>query len=326
MKDSKETAMEEDYKFHDKSVLIIGSGKMGNFFAQALSKLGIKDVTVIGLSQDNVIHVCKKFGYHPLYGGYKKHLPKINTKDLVIVCTPIMDLLSATKLAIEFGQINILIEKPGSISAQELRTFKEELSNQNVWIAYNRLMYPSLKKLRELIIKDEGVTSCHFSFSEMLNRINFSNNPSIVYSRWGICNSLHVISMAFDLIGFPRKIYSISSGNLKWHKSGSVFVGCGITEKNILFSYNADWEYGGPWSIEITTKKHRYRLLPLEELYVQNTISYKWEKILFPNKFEDTKPGICAELLSIFNQNTEHLISIEKGIQLIQIANKIFRY
>ena len=325
MKDSKETTMEEYYKFHDKSVLIIGSRKMGNFFAQALSKLRIKDVTMIGLSQDNVIHVCKKFGYHPLYGGYKKHLPKINTKDLVIVCTPIMDLLPAAKLAIEFGQTNILIEKPGSISAQELRTFKEELSNQNVCIAYNRLMYPSLKKLRELIIEDEGVTSCHFSFSEILDRIDFSNNPPIVYNRWGICNSLHVISMAFDLIGLPKQMSTTQSGKLKWHESGSVFAGSGITEKNVPFSYDANWEKSGRWSIEISTKKNRYRLMPIEELYFKKALSNQWEKVSVPIKFKSTKPGICEEILAMFKRNNEPA-TLTQGIRFIQIANEIFGY
>ena len=326
MKDSSHLDFEKYLEIQDKSVLVVGAGKMGNNFAECLAFLGIKDVTIIGLSQENVFRICKKFGHTPLYGGYEKHFPKIETKELVVICTPIMDLLSTAQMAIAFNQTNILIEKPGSINHQELSSFNEKLTNQNVRLGYNRLQYPSLKKLHELIIEEDGVIFCHFSFSEMLDRINFSDNPSIVYNRWGICNSLHVISMAFNLIGLPKKMSTTRSGKLKWHESGSVFVGSGITEKNIPFSYNADWGKDGRWFIEISTKKRQYRLMPIEELYFKNSTSNQWGKVSIPTKFKNTKPGICEEILAMLNQCTDEPTTITQGIRFIQIANEIFGY
>ncbi len=308
-----------------KTVLVIGSGKMGKAFAEGLSYLGVKDVTIIGHSEENVSNLCRKFGYKPLHGGYEKHLSTLEKKDLVIICTPIMKLLPAATMAIESNQANILIEKPASIDPDELYSFNEKLSNQNVRIAYNRLMYPSLKKLHELIIKDGGATSCHFSFSELLDRINFSNNPSIVYDRWGICNSLHVISVVFDLLGLPNSMSALQTGKLPWHESGSVFVGSGITEKNIPFSYNSSWEVDGRWFIEVTTKKNHYRLMPLEELYYKNS-SQEWKNIPVSMKYGNTKLGICEEILAMFNKNNTNLPTLKEGIKLIQIAAKIFGY
>ncbi len=95
------------------SILLIGSGYMANQYSDALFKMGIHDVTIIGNSKNKVRKICKKFGYTPLYGGFEKNLPNVNSKDLTIVATPIPLLVSATKLALSYGQKNILIEKPG---------------------------------------------------------------------------------------------------------------------------------------------------------------------------------------------------------------------
>ena len=61
------------------------------------------------------------------------------------------------------------------------------------------------------------------------------------YSRWGISNSLHVISMAMELIGMPKDISIHQFGKLDWYPSGSVFVGNGISRNDMPFSYHADW-------------------------------------------------------------------------------------
>ena len=102
-----------------------------------------------------------------------------------------------------------------------------------------------------------------------MDRIDFEKDEPEVYQRWGISNSLHVISMVFDLIGLPKEITSKQSGKTSWHDSGSIFTGNGISENNIPFSYHADWESAGRWGIEIMTKEHAYRLMPLENLYVR---------------------------------------------------------
>ena len=47
------------------------------------------------------------------------------------------------------------------------------------------------------------------------------------------------------------------------------FSGAGISISGALFSYQANWQSAGRWSVEILTKKNRLILCPLEELKVQ---------------------------------------------------------
>lgn len=192
----------------NKSILIIGAGYIAKEYANVLHNLKFKNVTIIGKSEEKVKKLCNEFDYEPIIGGYKNNLKNINKKDLVIVATPINLLVDATKNALKNDQNNILIEKPGSLNSKNLSKLQRQISNQRIRIAYNRLTYPSIRKLKELVKNDGGVRSCKFTITEWINKIDFKKEKKIVYNYWGIANSLHVISTVLDIIGFPKKISS----------------------------------------------------------------------------------------------------------------------
>lgn len=313
----------------NKSVVIIGAGYIANEYANVLYNLKIKDVTIIGKSKENVEKICKKFNYNPIIGGYKNNFKNIGMKDLVIVATPIDLLIDATKTALKNNQNNILVEKPGDLNSKKLSMLKKEISNQRIRIAYNRLTYPTISKLNELIKKDGGVTSCKFSFTEWTDKINFEKSKKQIYEYWGIANSLHVISTVFHIIGLPKKMSPYRFGKLKWHKSGSIFVGSGISEKNIPFSYHGDWGSAGRWGIEIMTKDNAYRLSPLEELEVCKKNSIVWTKIKIKNEFPGTKLGLVEQILIMLDKSQEKtlkMIKLDDAIKFNKIAEEIFGY
>lgn len=322
------TNMNKDF-FNDKSVLIIGAGYIANQYAQALSDMGIKNVTIISKNQETSSKICDQYGFKSLFGGYENNLPNLSKMDLVIVATPVSLLLPAAQLALENGQINILIEKPGSLYFQDLILLSKKFPDANIRIAYNRLQYPNFHLLKELSNNEGGITSCNFTFTEWLDRIDFSKYTPLELERWGIANSLHVISMAFELIGLPKIFTPYQFGKLDWHPSGSIFVGSGISEKNIPFSYHADWNSSGRWGIEIMTKENSYRLIPLEELYVCKKNSTIWKKVQFSITCPNLKQGFLEQLSLMFKKDSKHndnLVSIEKAIEFNKIAEKIFGY
>lgn len=316
-------------KLENKSILILGAGEMAKHYSLALSKMNIKDVTIISRSQKEPSEFSNKFKFQILSGGFEKQLPSMGKKDLVIIATPTPLLIPATKLAIECGQTNILVEKPGSLYHNELSSLIKKLKTQRVRIAYNRLLYPSFHKLKSLVEKDGGISSCRFNFTEWIHRIPFERYQRDEYERWGISNSLHVISMAMELIGMPKKISTYQASKLDWHQAGSIFVGSGITEKNIPFSYHADWGGGGRWEVEVMTKKNIYRLIPLEELYVCAAGSIKWEPVSLKSAYPDVKAGIAEEIAVMLSDDVEDtigMISIDKVVELNKLAERIFGY
>jgi len=71
-------------KFHEKSVLIIGGSDMVLQYLSALSKFGVKDITVIAQTGKRVADFCNSIQAKLLIGGFEKHLQSIQPVDLVI--------------------------------------------------------------------------------------------------------------------------------------------------------------------------------------------------------------------------------------------------
>ncbi len=316
-------------KYDGKSVLLIGAGKIAKNYVIALSNLGIKDITVITNSKISSHTFPNYSKIYFQYGGFEKNLPKMKNMDLTIIATPIQLLIRAANTAINFGQKNILIEKPGSLYSNELLSLKKRITSQTIRIAYNRMVYPNIHKLKQLIQKDGGISSCRFTFTEWIDKLPLSDLEPSVAKRWGISNSLHVISLVCDLIGFPKKLHAEQYGNIEWHKSGSIFVGSGISKQSVPFSYHADWKSSSRWSIEVFTEKNAYRLMPLEELYVCKKNTTEWKHVQFDSAFPNVKPGIAEQIAIMLNpklQTKIKLVTLKEASEFIKMAEVIFGY
>ena len=317
------------FDFRHRSVLLIGASWMAHQFARALKSFDIREVTVISRKETSAKQFHKEYGFNTLTGGFEENLPELPPFDLVIIATPVHVLLPAASCAIQYNQTNLLIEKPGSVYPEKLAQFKENGETQKVRIGYNRLLYPNFHKLKELVKMEGGVSSCRYTFTEWLHSIDFEKDEPEAYERWGISNSLHVISMAHELIGFPCELSTFHKGHLSWHPSGSNFVGAGITEKKIPFSYQADWDSGGRWGIDVITKENVYRLIPLEDLYVCKKGGVLWEKVPFDLAFPDLKQGIAEEIAVMLDEElceVAEMMTIDKAIRYNEMAEEIFGY
>jgi predicted dehydrogenase len=315
--------------FSDKSVLLVGASRMAHQFAVALKALKVANVTVLSRTEASADGFRDNYGFKPLFGGFEKQFPNLPVFDLVIIALPTHLLLPATECAVRYGHNNILIEKPASVYTEKLIQFQKIVTSQRIRIGYNRLLYPNYHRLKELIEIDGGVTSCQYNFTEWLHTIDYQKDGKEAYERWGINNTLHIISMAHEIIGMPVEMSSFRRGSLSWHPSGSTFVGAGITDKKVLFSYQADWGAAGRWGIDIITRANIYRLVPLEDLSVCKKGKTAWEKIEFEKCFPDVKQGVAEEVAVMLDRRLEELIemtTLEKVIQYNRIAEKIFGY
>jgi len=179
------------------------------------------------------------------------------------------------------------------------------------------------------IVNDKGgILSCHFTLTERIHTLNFKKEKPDTYKRLGISNSLHPISMVYELIGKPSKISTIRRGKFTWHKSGSIFVGSGISRKNIPFSYHANWNSPGGWGVEVMTRENAYRLVPLEKLKVLDKDSSQWKEIKVPTVFNDVKPGLAEQIALMLNDSERKvsMVTLSKAVELNKFAEKIFGY
>ncbi|MDR1045034.1 MAG: hypothetical protein LBP33_07955, partial [Candidatus Adiutrix sp.] len=130
----------------------------------------------------------------------------------------------------------------------------------------------------EYIKADGGVKSFNFEFTEWEHRVITANLPAKTLANWLLCNSSHVIDLAFHLGGRPETWQAFAARDCRWCPGYSNYVGAGISESGAGFSYQANWMAPGRWGVEWLTDHRRLILRPLEQLHIQKKFPWRWRK------------------------------------------------
>jgi predicted dehydrogenase len=312
-----------------KKCWLVGAGYMGEEYAKVLKSLEV-DFLVIGRGQSNVDKLVNEFEIDGFTGGLLSFLetnPEV--PEYAIVAVTVEELKNTTIKLIEFGVKKILVEKPAGLNKLEIEQLNQSaiINDAEIFVAYNRRFYASVIKAKEIIENDGGVKSFNFEFTEWAHEIVNLIKPKQVKQHWFLGNSSHVVDLAFYLGGTPTEIRSFTSGDLSWHSASSIFCGAGISEKNALFSYQANWEAPGRWGIEILTNSSRLILRPLESLQIQ----YKGRLQIINVDLADTadlkfKPGLYKQTKNFLLNIREDLCTIKDQFDIIDVFNQIANY
>jgi predicted dehydrogenase len=309
--------------------LLVGCGYMGIEYAKVLKAMNLK-FDVIGRGQKSSNKFLNTQGISVKSLNLDEFL--ISNDEIysaAIVCVNINQLFKVTKTLIEKNFNKILVEKPAGIDSKEIKILMNiaDKYKSNVYVAYNRRFYVSVKKCLSMLKSQGGISSINFDFTEIVNKIKKLKLDKEVKKNWLLGNSSHVIDLAFFIAGHPIKMKYISSGKLTWHLSASKFSGFGITDQNIQFSYHSDWNAPGRWGISILTKKTKILLQPLEELRIQQHGSFEIKKILIPNEIDEKfKPGLYKMVNEFTKTKIKNIPSIKEQYLLSKIICKIGNY
>ncbi len=311
-----------------KKILLFGSGYMANEYLKVLKALSC-DVFIIGRNRQKVKALADSYGFKGCGGG-TSGLKNVDCGDFdwVINAVPVDKLFEVTSACVQHGLSNILIEKPGALNLNELNALKKkEKKGINIRVACNRRFYGSVQALRERIKEDGGIVGCFFDFTDREKDIFEAAKGSSFVDRWGWANSMHVIDLAFHLIGLPQQIKTFRDAGWKFHPTGNVFTGSGRSEKS-LFSYYSTWSGGGRWAVEISTPEGRYKLSPLEKLAFCKKNQFNWEEKEFAMEHDTQfKPGLYKMVNEvILNNRPNTLPTLDEQIRLYKVTQKIFGY
>jgi len=287
-------------------VLLIGTGYMAREYAKVLQGLKLP-FDVVGRGKEKSLEFKALYKDVPVFEGGLEHFKPTGQYTHGIVSSNVDYLATHTRRLIDLGIKNILLEKPGGTNLKEIKDVSDYASKNNarVIIAYNRRFYASVLKCRELLEADGGVTSFNFEFTEWTSSFADLPDNSVVKNNLLFANSTHVIDLAFFLGGLPLKMSSFSSGRLDWHEK-AIYSGAGKSEKGALFSYQANWQAPGRWSVEMLTKEHRFVFRPMEQLQIQKINSVKIE----PYELDDAldkqyKPGLFRQTQAFFKDPSD---------------------
>lgn len=279
------------------TVVLAGLGRLGGEHYKAMTALNWPPAALVGRSDAGCSRFEEQFGVKCLRGGLDS-LSDVPSVDAAIVAVSHCELAPCTLQLLNRGCRYILLEKPGALGSAEMRELCTAAKDKGarVFVAYNRRFYDSVKRLKQEIDSDGTLLSTHFEFNEIEHSVLAENLGAAVLRRWGIVNSTHVIDLAFHLAGKPQDWTHYVSGALSWHPSGGIFVGSGRTDRNVMFSYCANWLSAGRWGLEFATGKRRFFLRPLEELKVQVKDRMQPTDLILGKQHGGIKEGVFGQM------------------------------
>lgn len=311
------------------SVWLIGAGTMAMDYAKVLNAQRI-EFKVIGRSESSASKFEAATGTTVVRGGLDLALQRSGTPPQQAIVSVGVDGLSDTSIRLlRAGTRELLVEKPGALQTREMRMLFEEASKTGarVFIAYNRRFYASTLRAKQIIEEDGGMESCHFEFTEWGHEIEGLDKPQPVKERWFLANSTHVVDLAFFLAGKPDKLSTFTAGSVGWHPSAAVFCGAGVTDRRVLFSYQANWGAPGRWGVEVITGKHRLIFRPMESLQVMNKGSVKIEPLTLDDALDKSfKPGLYEQVQRFLGKRYEGLCDVAEQMAMWDIYCKIAAY
>jgi len=312
---------------------LIGCGQMGQAYAAVLQAQGVP-FRVIGRSSDSANAFNQATGVPVHEGGLDAALAFLPNPEQAIVAVGVEQLAPTVQKLLTAGCRRLLIEKPGALTFSELQDVHSVAQSRGAqaWIAYNRRFYASVQKLRQLIADDDGITSLVFEFTEWSHRLRDLQKAPGVKERWLLSNSTHVIDLAFHFAGLPAEgqFQGWHGGSLDWHPSAARFHGAGLSEHNIPFVYQADWEAPGRWGVELLTRQNRYLLRPMDALQAIPLGSIEAHSVELEDSLDHQfKPGLfrqCEAFLGADPEEMVHLCSLKEHLNAFPIYCRIAGY
>jgi len=305
-------------------ILLVGTGYMAKEYARVLRAMKLPFIA-LGRSRNSSNAFTAEVGIKAESGGLSNWLRKNKVPGKAIVAVTEDQLGIVTLGLLNSGCKNILVEKPGGLNVGEIKKVARLAKNKRarVFVGYNRRFYASTLAALDLIKKGGGVLSFDFDFTERSYTVEKLPQSDKIKREWFIQNSSHVIDMAFYIGGWPKKISAYKKGGLSWHPSGSVYSGAGVSETGALFSYHANWNSAGRWSVEIMTPKTKLIFRPLEKLQIQKYGSMTIEDYPLKDSVDiNFKPGLFRQVEAFIN-NGKRLLTIQEQIKNLETYSKM---
>jgi predicted dehydrogenase len=315
-----------------KKLSLIGSGKMAEDYIKVLKVIGI-DFNVVSKNYDRIEYL--KYTYNvDAYCYDVKEFEQLSPT-FVINCVDIASLFEVNLFLLKAGVKNILCEKPVAFEMSEVEELLSYRSS-NLVLALNRRFYDSTLKAQELLLKDGGPRTCSFQFNERtLDWLHPYSTPGQIENRRPIhSQSIHLIDLVFHLIGSPREFVSLSKGN---NYKDYYFSGSGSTDLGCLFSFTSDWKAPGSWFLDVTTKNHRIKFEPVENLIIQkytkatnmekknglinHFISINEPKFVIEDKQMGLKPGLFMQTDLFLKKDFSKHGSLSEYIKILDFIN-----
>ncbi len=307
-------------------ILLVGAGPMGREYIRVIKELQkIYKIELICAcrSEKSKKEIKKLYDIEAYTSEISSLINTLGKFDLCIVATNIENLFDVTNLLISCnGAEKILIEKPVSFKNSEINYLK---NFEDIFVAYNRRFYSSIKILKKMTNNFNDVSSIHFDFTELIHSLRNQEISENIRRNWLIANSSHVIDLASFISGsidLKKSIFRVK-GKLKWNDGPINFYGMGQTDREIPFTFNSDWNSASRWGIQVKSCSYNFLLQPLEELRFNEKGTFKVEVEPISQKDILFKPGLYDQVNAFVDKDYSNLCTMHQHADNFEVFNAI---
>lgn len=307
---------------------LIGVGPMGREYYKVIKALG-EPVLVIGRGDQSAAEFKAVTSQPVSHGSLDLTLENEGAPERAIVAVSIDNLSQVASTLMRAGTKRILLEKPGALDRVQLAALAALAAahEATVLIGYNRRFHAATLAAEAMIAEDGGAISCLFEFTEWAHTITPLRLAAETKQNWMYSNSSHVSDLAFYLCGLPAELTAYHGGGLDWHTSAARFVGAGITERGVFFSYHADWDAPGRWGVEVMTRKRRFIFRPMEKLQITPIASTAVEMVdLDYSLDQDYKPGLFLQTQAFLAGDDRRFCSLAQQEKNLAVYGRMAGY
>lgn len=303
---------------NNKETWLVGCGQMAMDYMKVLEALK-QPFKVIGRGDGSAALCEEKTGTAVVRGGLGLFLEaKPAPCRQAIVSVNVDALAETTVQLLNSGVKKILVEKPAGLSLAEIQSVSAAAvaNGAEVYVAYNRRFYAATMHAKRLIEEDGGLLSCNFEFTEWGHVIEGLAKGPGVKEKWFICNSSHVVDLAFYLAGKPLQMNCHTAGSLPWHPAAAIFAGAGVTDQGVMFSYQANWSAPGRWGLEALTANYRLIFRPMESLQIMRKGSIRIEPVEIDDSLDkEFKPGLHEQVKCFLEGRMECFCTLDQQVE-----------
>ena len=244
--------------------------------------------------------------------------------DGIICCASIHQVYGAAREIIPSG-IPVLLEKPPGTSIDEYEQLCSlaERHKTPVMVGLNRRHYSVVRRAVDDAGGLESITTAAAEWSEDPQHFLKRGFSAQQVSRMVFGNTLHGIDLlTFFAGGCERpQITAVSRGEpLRWTMALQ-----GMSERNVLATFNSTWDAPGRWRVAFCTAGRRYTFAPLETCEVMTSGTRDVRSIEPDEHDKQFKPGfyrqaqVFLEMVASRQAPAEHdLISAGPAMRLAQ--------
>lgn len=302
------------------TIAIIGSGKMGFAYRQAVQSLGLS----------NEFEFYKRFD---LSFSDDSCGPWLNLEDglessfydSILLAIPVDQYPSViTRLGSHTDCF--LLEKPGFANLQDYLFLSDWCSgpDRSIYVLFNRRFYKSVRHLRSIVNRGSQVY-VRFCFDDRISLLaDYKRGDEL--KRWAWFNSVHVIDLAywiFDQLFCEQKDFNNvqkldPSRDVPWHEGWSKMKSyCVLGNKQILIE--GDWTRDGSWRVDGIVDDEAFSMAPLESFL---SMSFA----LDANDSDVIKPGLADIIECTVQRNFKEFATLGYCRNLYDQICKIANY